>query len=157
MRNQSIVLVSAIYAVAMMACSGGSSGKQEATTATGAHDHEHDGDEHAHDHDAGGHTHDHELAPTATYDIIRDGIRVIMAYDADTGSFKGSVENTTEGSLYHVKVYVRLSNGEELAPFDVGDLTTGEMRDVELKATSTDFDGWSVHPEVGHGEGSHEH
>ena len=161
MRNRSIVLLSAIFAVAMTACSGDSSEKQETTTATAARDHDHDhaGDGHTHDHDhpAGGHTHVHELAPTATYDVVRDGIRLILAYDADTGFFKGSVENTTEGALYHVKLHVHLVAGDEVPPFDVGDLTAGEKRDVELKATSTDFDGWSVQLEVGHGEGFHEH
>jgi hypothetical protein len=150
MRNPAIVLLSVICVVTMMVCSGGSSGEQESTNATESPDHDHD-----HEHAAGGHT--HELAPTATYDIIRDGIRLIMAYDADTGSFKGSVENTTEGSLYHVKVHVHLSNGDEIAPFDLGDLTPGEKRDVEMKATGTEFDSWSVHPEVGHGEGFHNH
>ena len=67
---------------------------------------------------------------------------------------KGTVENTTDETLKQVRVEVHLSNGKELGPTPAADLAPGESREVELIATSTDFDGWTAHPEVGEGEHS---
>ena len=107
-----------------------------------------------------------ELALDETYDQVRNGARLILAYDAQSNSFKGTVENTTDETLKQVRVEVHLSNGKELGPTPAADLAPGEKRDVQLIATSTDFDGWTAHPEVGegehssggeHGEGDSEH
>ena len=78
--------------------------------------------------------------------------RLILAFDAATNSFMGTVENTTAQNLPHVRVEVHLSNGKELGPTTPGDLAPGEKRAIVLKATSTGFDGWSAHPEVGRSE-----
>ena len=93
-----------------------------------------------------------ELALNETYDQARNGARLILAYDAQTNSFIGTVENTTDETLKQVRVEVHLSNGKELGPTPSADLAPGEKRDVQLIATSTDFDGWTAHPEVGEGE-----
>ena len=93
-----------------------------------------------------------ELALSETYDEIRSGARLIMAYDAARNMFIGTVENTTAETLLQVRVEVHLSNGRELGPTPAVDLGLGEVRDVELQAESTDFDGWTAHPEVGAGE-----
>lgn len=69
--------------------------------------------------------------------------------------FKGTVENTTDEILKQVRVEVHLSNGKELGPTPAADLAPGEKREVQLSATSTDFDGWTAHPEVGEGEHGH--
>lgn len=53
-----------------------------------------------------------ELALDETYDKIRNGARLILAYDAQSNSFKGTVENTTNETLKHVRVEVHLSNGK---------------------------------------------
>ena len=107
-----------------------------------------------------------ELALNETYDEIRNGARLILAYDAQSNAFKGTVENTTDETLKQVRVEVHLSNGKELGPTPAADLAPGEKREVQLIATSTDFDGWTAHPEVGegehssggeHGEGDSEH
>lgn len=95
-----------------------------------------------------------EHAPSETYDEVRNGARLILAYDADTNSFNGTVENTTNKTLERVRVEVHLSNGKELGPTISADLGPGEKRNVKLTATSTDFDRWSVHPEVGSEEHS---
>ena len=95
-----------------------------------------------------------ELALGETYDEIRNGARLILAYDAQSNAFKGTVENTTDETLKQVRVEVHLSNGKELGPTPAADLAPGESREVELIATSTDFDGWTAHPEVGEGEHS---
>ncbi|MHC4477974.1 MAG: FxLYD domain-containing protein [Planctomycetota bacterium] len=125
---------------------------------------EHDRDEHGregrggHDHDGHGHHGAEgeesgvELALNETYDNVRNGARLILAYDAKSNSFKGTVENTTKETLRQVRVEVHLSNGIELGPTTAADLGPGERRDVKLTATNKDFDGWTAHPEVGIGE-----
>ena len=84
-----------------------------------------------------------------TYDTVRNGVRLIMSYDAETNSFEGTVENTTDETLEQVRVEVHLSNGVELGPTPSVDLSPGKKRDVQLNASSVDFSGWTPHAEVG--------
>jgi len=111
-----------------------------------------------HDEDGeGGHGEEGEESGTTltldeTYDDVRNGARLVLAYDAEGNSFQGTVENTTEETLERVRVEVHLSNGIELGPTTPADLEPGEKRDVSLTAESTDFNRWSAHPEVGAGE-----
>lgn len=93
-----------------------------------------------------------ELALNDTYDRVRNGARLILTYDAQSNAFKGTVENTTNETLKQVRVEVHLSNGKELGPTAAVNLASGEKSEVQLSATSTDFDGWTAHPEVGKGE-----
>lgn len=93
-----------------------------------------------------------ELALNETYDRVRNGARLILTYDAQNNSFKGTVENTTDETLKQVRVEVHLSNGKELGPTPAADLAPAQKRDVQLIATSTNFNGWTAHPEVGEGE-----
>lgn len=95
-----------------------------------------------------------QLALNETYDHVRNGARLILTYDPQSNAFKGTVENTTSETLKQVRVEVHLSNGKELGPTKPGDLAPGEKRKIQLIATSTDFDGWTAHPEVGEGEHS---
>ena len=96
-----------------------------------------------------------QLELNEQYDNIRNGARLILAYEAQSNSFKGTVENTTSETLKQVRVEVHLSNGKELGPTPPTDLDPGKKREVQLIATSTDFDGWTAHPEVGEGEHGH--
>ena len=96
-----------------------------------------------------------ELALDATYDQTRNGARLILNYDPHSNSFKGTVENTTNEILKQVRVEVHLSNGKELGPTTPADLAPSEKKDVQLLADSTDFDGWTAHPEVGESEHGH--
>ena len=96
-----------------------------------------------------------ELALNETYDKVRNGARLILTYDAQSNTFKGTVENTTDETLKQVRVEVHLSNGKELGPTTPADLAPGEKREVQLTVTSTDFDKWTAHPEVGEGEHGH--
>ena len=103
-----------------------------------------------------------ELTLNETYDNVRNGARLILAYDAQSNSFKGTVENTTDETLQQVRVEVHLSNGTELGPTTPVDLQPGAKGEVELTATSKDFDRWAAHPEVkggehGQGGGNGEH
>jgi hypothetical protein len=98
-----------------------------------------------------------ELALNENYDNVRNGARLMLAYDAQSDTFKGTVENTTDKTLKQVRVEVHLSNGTELGPTTPVDLAPGEKRVIELTATSKDFDGWTAHPEVGDYGGNGEH
>ena len=96
-----------------------------------------------------------ELMLNETYDKVRNGARLILAYDAQSNAFKGTVENTTNETLKQVRVEVHLSNGKELGPTPSTDLAPGEKIEVQLIATNTNFNAWTAHPEVGEGEHSH--
>ena len=47
------------------------------------------------------------LAPDETFDEVRSGARLILKFDPSSNSFKGTVENTTNGVLYRVRIEVR--------------------------------------------------
>ena len=100
-----------------------------------------------------------QLALTDTYDHIRAGAHLILAYNAATNSFEGTVKNTTGAILPQVRVEVHLSNGVELGPTTPKDLAPGEQIPVTLMAEGPPFDKWTAHPEVGGdvGEGEGEH
>jgi len=161
----------ATIAVMLVVVIGGCSNDREAgenhdsdsSTATrGEHDRdgaEHGGESYS-EHERGGegsHSEEGEesstqLALNETYDDVRNGTRLILAYDKQSNSFNGTVENTTDKTLQRVRVEVHLSNGIELGPTTPADLGPGQRREVKLTATSKDFDGWTAHPEVGIGE-----
>jgi len=96
-----------------------------------------------------------KLALNEKYDSVRNGARLILAYDAQSNSFVGTVENTTNETLKKVRVEVHLSNGTELGPTTPTDLEPGKKMEVKLVATSEGFEGWTAHPEVGEGEHGH--
>ena len=95
-----------------------------------------------------------QLALTDTYNHIRNGAHLIMAYDAASNSFKGTVTNTTGSILPQVRVEIHLSNGVELGPTPSIDLMPGETRPIILQAMGPPFDRWTAHPEVGPSTGS---
>jgi len=106
------------------------------------------------------------------WDETRKGAHLILAYNAATQSFKGTVQNTTSKALSEVRIEVHLSNGVELGPTKRIDLKPGEKIPVELSAAGHKFAWWTTHPEHGseeghgpegehggrgeHGEGGHE-
>ena len=47
-----------------------------------------------------------ELTLDESYDDVRNGARLVLAYDAQTNAFHGTVENTTEEKLERVRVEV---------------------------------------------------
>lgn len=96
-----------------------------------------------------------QLSLDEVYDRVRKGARLILAYDAESNSFNGTVENTTDEILERVRVEVHLSSGKELGPTTPIDLKPGEKRAVKLNAKNKDFDGWSTHAEVGSSEHGH--
>ena len=84
-----------------------------------------------------------------TYDAVRGGARLIIAYDRGRNAFVGTVRNVTNGALARVRVEVHLSNGIELGPTTPVDLAPGQVADVVLEASEQPFESWSAHPEVG--------
>ena len=90
------------------------------------------------------------------YDVVKNGAHLILSFDAESNSFKGTVENTTNKVLDRVRVEVHLSNGIELGPTTPVDLKPGEKITVELKTTEKAFETWSTHAEVGGSEHSNE-
>ncbi len=89
-----------------------------------------------------------------TYDVTRNGARLILSYDAVNNQFIGSVENTTNAILTRVRVEIHLSNGMELGPTTPTDLAAGEVLDIVLDAGAQPFDSWTPHAEVGMSEGA---
>ena len=92
------------------------------------------------------------LALNETFDAVRSGARLILKYDAPSNSFKGTVENTTNGVLDRVRIEVHLSNGTELGPTTPTDMASGEVVMINLPATQASFTGWTAHAEVGAGQ-----
>ncbi|MHC4499346.1 MAG: FxLYD domain-containing protein [Planctomycetota bacterium] len=170
-----LAMIAIILAAVISGCPGdrGTGEKQDSDTPTVTRsEHDRDGGEHGaegeYDQDDEGHHGEEgeesgvELGLNETYDKVRNGARLILAYDAQSNSFNGTLENTTDKTLKRVRVEVHLSNGKELGPTTPADLGPRERRDVKLTATNKNFDGWTAHPEVGigehgHGEGPGEH
>ena len=90
-----------------------------------------------------------------TYDVVRLGARLILAYSAEDNAFVGTVQNTTDETLQQVRVEVHLSNGVELGPTTPQDLESGRTVEVALSAEAQEFDGWSPRAEVGGSEHGH--
>jgi hypothetical protein len=172
--QRTLPTIAVMLAVVISGCSSdrGAGQKQDSDTPTATRgEHDRDGGEHgregAHDRDGAGHGKEDEesgveLGLNETYDKVRNGARLILAYDAQSNSFDGTVENTTDTVLRQVRIEVHLSNGKELGPTTPADLGPGQRREVKLTATNRDFDGWAAHPEVGigelgYGEGPGEH
>jgi hypothetical protein len=86
------------------------------------------------------------VAKDEPWNRVRRGARLILAYDASTGAFAGTVENTTERILSDVRVEVHLSNGTELGPTRRTDLRPGQRMKVELSAIDEEFEWWTTHP-----------
>ena len=91
------------------------------------------------------------LALDETFDSVRSGARLMLNYDAASNSFKGTVENTTNGVLDWVRIEVHLSNGAELGPTTPTDMAPGQVLTIHLPATVASFTGWTAHAEVGTG------
>ena len=156
-----------VLAAVFSGCSSAERGEHESGgSAASRGEHDRDGGEHGREgrgehNREGGHQREEgeesgtELALNQRYDQVRNGVRLILAYDVQDNSFGGKVKNTTDKTLKRVRVEVHLSNGLELGPTTPADLAPGEERDVELKATNKAFDRWTAHPEVGSGEHGH--
>ncbi len=93
-----------------------------------------------------------QLTKQQSYDRQRAGARLILTYNADSNSFSGTVQNTTDVTLDRVRVEVHLSNGVELGPTTPADLAPGQDLYVALASSPPPFETWSAHVEVGGGD-----
>jgi hypothetical protein len=159
------------------ACATGDKGQEKADTLAevsqtqgeeGEHVHEQGEAEHTHG-EEGEQTHEHseegehtqgeegeesgeKLALTDTYDNVRKGVRLVLAYHNASSSFVGSVENVTDETIKDVLVEVHLSTGVELGPTERMDLAPGEKAGVKLEAQGHVFEWWTTHAESGSSE-----
>ena len=92
------------------------------------------------------------LTPGQTYDVTRNGARLVLAYDPATNTFNGQVTNTTNSVLTRARVEIHLSNGTELGPTTPTDLAPGQSLRISLPAGQAPFTTWSPHAEVGNAE-----
>lgn len=93
-----------------------------------------------------------QFSKTDVYDVVKKGVHLVLAYDAENNVFKGTVANMTEEVIESVRVEVHLSNGVELGPTTPFNMQPGTMADVMLKGSEKDFETWSTHTEVGGSE-----
>lgn len=91
------------------------------------------------------------LAINQTFDAVRNGVRLVLAWDSASSSFIGSVDNVTDETISSVRVEVHLSNGTELGPTSPVDLAPGEQTNVKLPAAGQSFDWWKAHAETSEG------
>ena len=167
--HKTLAAIAVMLAAVISGCSSdaGTGENQDSSSLTESRgEHDRDGDEHGgesygeHDRDGDrkngeeGEESGTELALNEGYDKLRNGVRLTLAYDVQSNSFNGTAENTTDKTLKQVRVEVHLSNGKELGPTTPADLDPGEKRDIKLTVTTTDFDRWIAHSEVGNGEHS---
>ena len=94
-----------------------------ASCAGGSGAHEEDGGEGGHDEE--GEESGVYISASETWDVVRRGARLVLAFDPGSNAFVGTVENTTEGRLCAIRVEVHLSTGTELGPTDRVDLPAG--------------------------------
>ena len=88
------------------------------------------------------------IARGNTWNVIRRGARLVMAFDPESGAFEGTVENNTESTLCAVRVEVHLSTGTELGPTERTEVRAGQSIDVTLSAEGEAFDTWTAHSEA---------
>ena len=94
-----------------------------------------------------------QLAKGETYDELRAGSRLVIAYDEAANAFRGEVTNVSNAPLSRVRVEVHLSSGAELGPTTPLDLAPGQSASVTLEAGTRAFETWSAHAEVGGANG----
>jgi len=79
---------------------------------------------------------------------VKNGVRLIIAYEDSLDSFVGTVENVSDAIIQDVRVEVHLNTGTELGPTPYVDLAPNQVEDVVLEVNGELFVTWSVHAEV---------
>ena len=114
----------------------------------GEHSGEHEGEHGGEGHDEAGEESGVYIAKADTWDVVRRGARLVLSFDAESSSFIGTVENTTEQALCAIRVEVHLSTGTELGPTERVDLSAGEATTVRLATEGEAFESFTAHPEM---------
>ena len=118
---RTLATIAFLVGAVLSGCSNPEAGEHDPGGREGRGEHDRDGREH---HGGEGEESGAELALNQSYDQVRNGARLVLAYDAQSNSFSGTVKNTTDRILKRVRVEVHLSNGKELGP------TTPALRPV---------------------------
>jgi hypothetical protein len=138
--------------------------KAHAETGSSEHSEEtHEGEGHEHagearqerkmeEHSREGEESGEKLSLTDTYDHVRKGVRLTLAYHKASSSFIGSVENVTDKIIKSVRVEVHLSSGTELGPTEPMNLAPNEKAGIKIDAAGQVFEWWKAHAESGTGE-----
>lgn len=87
--------------------------------------------------------------PHETATASNGGVDLSISYDSSAERFDGTVTNVTSATVTNVRVEIHLSNGTELGPTPLTDLTAGESKPVTLSSTGETFDWYTVHVELG--------
>lgn len=119
----------------------------------GEHQEGGEGGEHEGEH--GGEAHDEEgeesgvyIGAAETWDVVRGGARLVLAFDSDANAIVGTVENTTGETLCAIRVEVHLDSGTELGPTERVDLPAGQTTNVNLPTGGEAFESFTAHPEM---------
>ena len=135
-----------------IACAG-AAGTGEHSESAGEHERGEGG--HAESTEAAGHEGEGEgeesgvyIGADETWDAVRRGARLILAFDAESNAFIGTVENISDAPLCGVRVEVHLLDGPELGPTVRTDLRKGEPADLRLPTEGHAFTSWTAHPEM---------
>ena len=88
------------------------------------------------------------IGANETWDVVRRGARLVLAFDRTANAFVGTVQNTTGETLCAVRVEVHLAGGTELGPTERTDVRAGQSIDLRLPTAGESFDTWTAHPEL---------
>jgi len=88
------------------------------------------------------------IGAAETWDVVRNGARLVLSFDSESNAFVGTVENTTEGTLCAIRVEVHLSTGTELGPTARVDVPAGQVTSVRLSTEGEAFESFTAHPEM---------
>ena len=83
-----------------------------------------------------------------TWDVVRNGARLVLSFDSEASAFVGTVVNTTERQLCAIRVEVHLDSGTELGPTARVDLPAGQTTSVTLPTEGEAFESFTAHPEM---------
>lgn len=80
---------------------------------------------------------------------VKNGLRLIIAYEDSTDSFVGTVENVSSELIADVRVEIHLDSGTELGPTTYTDLEPEQITNIILEVNGEAFVTWEVHAESG--------
>ncbi len=87
-----------------------------------------------------------------SYSVEKNGINLVLSYDANSNKFKGTAKNTSNDILKNVRIEIHLSNGKKLGPTKPVDMALDELIIIVLDAFDYRLDTWKPHVEFGSGE-----
>lgn len=109
---------------------------------------EHEGEHGGEAHDEGDEESGVYIGKAETWDVVRRGARLVLAFDSEANAFVGTVENTTSDKLCEIRVEVHLDSGTELGPTARVDLPAGQTTNVTLPTEGEAFGTFTAHPEM---------